>query len=474
MVNKLTHKLISNFSHKFNKNKTNKIIKNINTKTDLKNVLLKSDYVQDKKKTFTNIIDVQSKISDQKQSGRCWIFAFLNIIRYKMIKKYKLAPDFEFSQNYLFFFDKLEKANYYLSYIIDTYDVNIETILSNEKVVKLVHTLDNLTDDGGRWNVFVNLIEKYGIIPKTNMNDNFHSMNSEELKNFYNDFLRKCSHKIKTTPKNELIKNRATLLNNMLLECYKILVIFLGEPPTKITWEYYEDSKDSKNKTNRAKIIRNISPLDFYKKYVPYCAKNKICLINYPCKEAPFFKQYDVEMSFDVLGEKRRGLINVPIDYLIDATKKSIDNQEAVWVGLDVDKYISHKNSVMDAQAFDYDSIFGFNNAMNKCDSLNYRQTAPVHAMVIKGYNFNNSKTNGFLVENSWGDKMYEKDDSVDYDGNYYMSESWFKDFTFQIVIDKKYAPKKVLSLINQKPILLPYWSPFSALLRRKSNYKYD
>jgi bleomycin hydrolase len=465
MVNKLTYKLISNFSQKFNKNKTNKIIKNFNTKSDFKNVLLKSDYLQDKKKTYTNLIDVQSKISDQKQSGRCWIFAFLNIMRYKMIKKYKLAPDFEFSQNFLFFFDKLEKANYYLTYIIDTYDVSVETIQSNDKLVKLIHILDNLTDDGGRWNVFVNLIEKYGIVPKTNMDDNFHSANSEELKNFYNDFIRKCAHKIKTTPKNELIKNRNTLLNSMLLECYKILVVFLGEPPTKITWEYYEESKD---KSKKAKIIKNISPLDFYKKYVPYNAKNKICLINYPCKEAPFFKQYDIQMSFDVLGEKRRGLINVPIEYLIEATKKSIDNQEAVWVGLDIDKYISHKHSFMDKEAFDYDSIFGFDNAMSKCDSLNYRQTAPVHAMVIKGYNLSNSKTNGFLVENSWGDKMFEKEDDVEYDGNYYMSESWFKDFTFQIVIDKKFLPKKLVPLINQKSTLLPYWSPFGALLRRK------
>ena len=473
MVNKLTHKVISNFSHKFNKNKTNKIVKNINTKTDFINVLLKTDYTQDKKKTYTNIIDIQSKISDQKLSGRCWIFAFLNIIRYKMIKKYKLTPDFEFSQNYLFFFDKLEKANFYLSYIIDTYDVSVDTIQSSDKLVKLVHILDNLTDDGGCWNVFVNLIEKYGIVPKTNMDDNFHSTNSEELKNFYNDFLRKCAHKIKTTPKNELIKNRSTILNNFLSECYKILVVFLGEPPIRITWEYYEETK---SKPKKAKIIKNISPLDFYKKYVPYCAKNKVCLINYPCKETPFFKHYDIEMSFDVLGEKRRGLINAPISFLIDATKKSIANNEAVWIGLDIEKYISHKNSFMDKEAFDYDSIFGFNNAMNKCDALNYRQTAPVHAMVIKGYNLNNSKTNGFLVENSWGDKIFEKEgkeENIEYDGTYYMSESWFKDFTFEIVVDKKYVPKKLLSIINQTPIILPYWSPFGALLQKKINNNY-
>lgn len=319
--------------------------------------------------------------------------------------------------------------------------------------------LENLTDDGGHWNVFVNLIEKYGIIPKSNMDEDFHSANSKELERFYDDFLRKCGHKIKTTSKNELAKNKHKILDEMLSECYKILVLFLGEPPTKITWEYYEkNNSNDKNKALKAKSIANISPLDFYKKYVPYNAKDKVCLINYPCKQAPFYKLYNVEMTFNIVGTSEQNFINVPINIMIDAVKKSIDSEEAVWVGIDFDKYISLKDGFLDKDGFDYEDVFGFTNYMKKCDALNYRQSGPTHAVVIKGYNFENSKTNGFLVENSWGEKN-------GFQGNYYMANSWFEDYTYEVVVDKKCVPQKILNILKQKPIVLPYWSPFSVVL---------
>jgi bleomycin hydrolase len=325
--------------------------------------------------------------------------------------------------------------------------------------------LQNLTDDGGHWNVFVNLIEKYGIIPKSNMDEDFHSANSKELETFYDDFLRKCGHKIKTTSKIELAKNKTKLLDEMLSECYKILVLFLGEPPSTITWEYYEkntkntkNSKNEKNQSLKAKTIANITPLEFYKKYVPYNAKDKICLINYPCKQVPFYKLYNIEMAFNVIGSSEQNFINVPINIMIDAVKNSINNEEAVWVGIDFDKYISLKDGFLDKDGFDYENVFGFTNAMKKCDALNYRQSGPTHAVIIKGYNFENSKTNGFLVENSWGEKN-------GFEGNYYMANSWFEDYTYEVVVDKKCVPKKILSILNQKPIILPYWTPFSQVL---------
>jgi bleomycin hydrolase len=319
--------------------------------------------------------------------------------------------------------------------------------------------LQNLTDDGGHWNVFVNLIEKYGIIPKSNMDEDFHSSNSSELETFYDDYLRKCAHKIKTTSKNDLAKNKQKLLDEMLSECYKILVLFLGEPPSIITWEYYEkNEKKEKSQSLKAKVIANVTPLEFYKKYVPYNARDKICLINYPCKQVPFYKLYNVEMTFNIIGNSEQNFINVPINIMIDAVKNSIDNEEAVWTGVDFDKYISLKDGFLDKDGFDYENVFGFTNTMKKCDALNYRQSGPTHAVVIKGYNFENSKTNGFLVENSWGEKSGFK-------GNYYMANSWFEDYTYEVVVDKKCVSPKILSILNQKPIVLPYWSPFSVVL---------
>lgn len=376
-----------------------------------------------------------------------------------MIQKYNLLPSFEFSQNYLFFYDKLEKANYYLNFILENYSVDLETLNNNIDTIKSIHMLQNLTDDGGHWNVFVNLIEKYGIIPKSNMDEDFHSANSKELETFYDDFLRKCGHKIKTTSKIELEKNKDKLLDKMLSECYKILVLFLGEPPSTITWEYYEkNKKNTKSQSLKAKIIANVTPLEFYKKYVPYNAKDKICLINYPCKQVPFYKLYNIEMAFNVVGSSEQNFINVPINIMIDAVKNSINNEEAVWVGIDFDKYISLKDGFLDKDGFDYEDVFGFTNYMKKCDALNYMQSGPTHAVIIKGYNFENSKTNGFLVENSWGEKS-------GFEGNYYMANSWFEDYTYEVVVDKKCVPKKILSILNKKPIILPYWTPFSQVL---------
>jgi len=460
MVKNITYKNLKNYSYNFNKQKTNKVLKNVNTKTPFKNLVLKSDYQQNKKQVFKKVINVETTITDQKGSGRCWLFAFLNIIRFKMIKKYKLLPSFEFSQVYLFFYDKLEKANYYLNFIVENLSVNLETLDYNSETLKTVYMLQNLPGDGGTWKVFVNLIEKYGIIPKSNMTESFHSSNSKELLVLYNDFLRKCGHKLKTTPKTELLKHKDKILDEMLSECYKILILFLGEPPTTITWEYYE--KNSKNTTSqslKAKTIANITPLEFYKKYVPYNARDKICLINYPCNYAPFYKLYTVEMTYNVLGSSTQNFINVPIDIMSDAVKKSIDSEEAVWIGIDVNKYISLNDGFLDKDGFDYENVFGFTNYMKKCDALNYRQSAPIHALIIKGYNFENSKTNGFLIENSWGEKTGFK-------GYYYMANTWFEDYTYEIVVDKKCVSQKILDILKQKPNILPFWSPFGTLTK--------
>ena len=440
--NNITRKKINNFSKKFNRKKTNKVFKNVNTKVPFKKLIIKSDYVQNKKRVFKNIIDVETKITNQKQSGRCWLFAFMNVIRIPMIKKYKLPQDFEFSQNYLFFYDKLEKANYFLNYIYNNKNKSLEDD-------KVIYSLARLTNDGGQWHMFVNLIEKYGIIPKTNMDDHFHSKNSSSLKEFYNNFLRKSAHRIRTSK-----ENKDKLFSELLYECYKILVIFLGEPPKSITWDYKKKGK--KNKIH--KVVEDITPLDFYKNHVPYKARDKICLINYPCKKQPFYKLYNVELGFTISGDSKENFINVPLNIIEKAVKKSIDNKEAVWCGVDWGKFTSDEEGFMDQNGFNYKDIFGYNNVMDKCDSLNYRQSKPTHAIVIRGYNFEKGNTNGYLIENSWGEKK-------GFNGNYYMSQDWTNKYAYCFVVDKTCVSKKELSVLKQKPITLAYNSPFGELL---------
>ena len=462
--NDITRKKISEYSQNFNKTRVNRVFKNMNTKNTFTNIIMNADYIQNKNTKFSDFINIETKLTDQKNSGRCWLFAFMNVMRLPMIKKYNLEPNFEFSQNYLFFYDKLEKANFFLNYIYDNKTAKLDDVTNYDtNDLKVIHLLDTLTSDGGDWNMFVNLIEKYGIVPKTNMDDDFHSVNSDELTSFYNDFLRKSAKRIRESKEN--------VINEILEECYKILVVFLGEPPNKVTWEYYSKGKGLNKEANKKyNVVKDIDPVTFYKKYVPYDAKTKVCLMNYPCKQAPYYKAYVVELNQKMEPAHNSKYINVPIEVMRNAVKKSIDRQEAVWFGCDVGKYFSRKSGFFDEAGFNYDDVFGFNNSMDKCDSLDYRQSTQTHAMVIRGYNFK-GKGNGYLVENSWGTDNGFGDDSAAASGNYFMSSNWFDKYAFSIVVDRHCLTSKELRVLNQKPVILPYWSPFgNMMMNRKIN----
>jgi bleomycin hydrolase len=444
---------LKKYKNKFNKKSSNKVFKNITSKNKLKNIVLKSNYAQTKKTVFKKFIKEESSITDQKYSGRCWIFAFSNVMRLKMIKKYNLKNDFEFSQNYLSFYDKLEKCNFFINYIVKNINKNIDTLDTKKVDLKIIHILDNLINDGGQWNNFVNIVKKYGIIPKSCMNDLLHSKYSSELNNFLNNFLRKKFYEIHNN--SNFLKNKQKNIDKIMYDCYKILVIFLGEPPKKIDWKYY------KKKTKKAIFVNDITPIEFYKKYIPYNLDDKLCLINYPCKTTPFYNLYNTELAFN-LPEKnslQNNFINVPIDIMKEAVKKSIDDNEAVWCGLDIDKYISVKYGFLDKSAFNYDNLFGFNTDLNKCNSLTYRQSNPNHAIIIKGYNFENKQYN-FMIENSWG-----SNDDDNFEGHFNMSNEWFNNYVYMVVVDKKFVSKKVKNVLNKKSIELPYWNPFGSLL---------
>jgi len=466
----ITKKTIKKYSKKFNKKKTNKVFKNVNNKIDFKKLLVKSNYALQTKKKFNKMIDISSKITDQKSSGRCWIFAFLNLIRLKMIKKYSLEPDFEFSQNYLFFYDKLEQSNIFLNYVINNLDKDMSSNKKNQDL-KMIYNFDNLLNDGGTWNSFRFLIEKYGIIPKESMNDTHHSENSRQLNKFLNNYLRKEAYFL-FKMREKVKKSPQKFIEKILYNCYKILVLFLGEPPKKIDWSYYHNTNNknkpknkTKNKTKnkpskQLKTIKMITPQDFYKKYVPYNFNDKICLINYPCETTPYYKMYNIEDNLEDKMNSNTNFINVPSNIMKKAVESSIDNNEAVWTGLDIGKFRSKNFGFLDQNGFNYKDIFGFNNYLKKCDALTFRQSAPTHAVIIRGYNQDDMRAK-YMVENSWGE---EKEDR--FKGHFTMSEKWFDDYVYIVVVDKKVVSKKVLDCLKTKPIVLPYWSPFGNLLQ--------
>jgi bleomycin hydrolase len=478
----ITYKNIVDFRKSFKKKRSNKVFKNINTKVEFNKLIIDSDVIQRDSKEFTNKIDIKSDITNQENSGRCWIFAILNIIRLDMIREYNLS-NFEFSENFIYFYDRLEKANFFLNYIADHYNTNIHDI-------KLIHILESKTSDGNQWIMFRNLITKYGIIPKNAMADMFHSKNTNELNHFFNNYLIKSSVKIITAlKKNNSQKNKEQLITSTLSEFYNILVIFLGEPPKQFNWQYStkkikkklkkekkggkkkssdeaDDNDDADDepegvmyKTNEYVVSHpDLTPLTFFHKFVKYNVDNKICLINYPCKNIKYYKKYHIELTPNVIGGKQQELINVPQVVMFNAIKRAIDDNQAVFCGVDWDKFNTKEYSLLDTKAFNYDDIFGDNIIMDKCNGLQYRQSTQTHAVIIRGYNIIKGEIDKFLIENSHGNNN-------NFNGKYSMSVDWFNKYLYQIVIDKKYLDKKVVDVEKTKSIMLPFNSPFGSLM---------
>ena len=432
----INSEIIIGFSKKFNENNTNLLAKNTISSNPLKNVLLNQDILQKRRKIFTKKIEIDSKIADQESSGRCWLFAFLNVIRLKMIKKYKLPSEFEFSQNYLFFWDKFEKSNLFLHTMIQLKKEPIESRL-------ISYFLSNPISDGGQYNMIISLVNKYGIIPKVCMAETYHSSNSSELEEVLNNKLRDYAEKIRNS-KNFDIKHA-------LEEIYRLLVIFLGEPPKDIVWEFYNNKKYKKIAT---------TPLQFYKKYVPFRVDDMITLINAPMKNRPFYNIYDIKYFGNVIDGEKTNYINCPIEDIIKISKKSIDGGDAFFFGSDVNMNFNTKIGLMNNDLFDFDKFFQFNIDMDKGKRLEYGISRINHAMMIRGYNEENKKINRWLVENSWGD-------SGEFEGDIVMNHNWFIENVFEIVVNKKYIPKNILAVLKKKPILLEPWDCFGELMMK-------
>jgi len=433
----INSEMINGFSKKFNENNINLLAKNSISSNPLANVLLNQDILQKRRKIFTKKIEIESKVSNQESSGRCWLFAFLNVIRLKMIKKYKLPAEFEFSQNYLFFWDKFEKANFFLHNMIALKKEPIESRL-------ISYFLTNPISDGGQYNMIISLVNKYGIIPKVCMAETYHSSNSSELDEVLSNKLRDYTEKIRNSNNFDI--------KHALEEIYRLIVIFLGEPPKDIIWEFYNNKKYKKIAT---------TPLQFYKKYVPFRVNDMVTLINAPMKDRPFYNIYDIKYFSNVVDGQKTNYINCPIEDIIKATKKSIDGGDALFFGSDVNMNINTRIGLMNNDLYNFDKFFQFKIDMDKGQRLEYGISRINHAMMIRGYNEENKKINRWLVENSWGN-------SGEFEGDIVMNHNWFIENVFEIVVHKKYIPKNILAVLKKKPILLEPWDCFGELMMKK------
>ena len=391
----------------------------------------------------------ENKATMQSQSGRCWLFAALNTFRVKAISQMKLGDDFELSQAYVCFWDKLEKANYFLENILLTLDEPV----GGRMLDHLVH--DPITD-GGQWHMFLNLIRKYGVVPKSVMPETESSSATAQMNHQVTSRLRDFAKTLRDTAgskSNGHSSRLRKLKEEMMAEIFRMLCIHLGEPPAKFHWQWRDKDKNFHRPGT-------MTPNEFYDKYVSIDLDDLVCLIHDPRPHHRFDEVYTVQMLGNVVGGAPVLYLNVELDVMKQAAIRQIEDGEPVWFGCDVGKFLDRDLGVMSPELFDYDLVYGFDkpDRLDKAGRLMYGQSLMTHAMVFTGVDADSKgKSTKWRVENSWSDKPGDK-------GFFQMSDRWFDEYNYEVVVRKQYVPKKSLAALDRKPVVLPPWDPMGSL----------
>ncbi|MDP6116571.1 MAG: C1 family peptidase [Planctomycetota bacterium] len=423
---------------------TNRVMQNAVTQVSAQKLAVRRDVVAEADHSFSVKLD-HWEVTAQKGSGRCWLFAGLNVLRAAAMKKMKLK-NFEFSQNWPLFWDKLEKANYFLESIIDTADRP-----AGDRTVAFL--LSDPISDGGQWNMFVDLIEKYGLVPKTAMPETESSSNTGVMNQLLVAKLRQGAYILRDLHASgaPLADLRAAKLE-FLTTVHRILSIHLGTPPTTFDWQWH----DKNDKFHRD---ANMTPKRFAKKYVSAPLDDYVCLVHDPRTSSPVGRTFTVEYLGNVVGGKPVVYLNVEMPLLKRVARRTLGDGEPVWFGCDTSKQMDRDVGMWDVRLQDYESIYQTDFALDKATRLEYGATAMNHAMVFTGVDIKSGKPRRWRVENSWGDATGQK-------GFFLMNDSWFDEHLFEIAARKKYLPQKLRAALDRKPIVLPAWDPMGSLAR--------
>ena len=386
----------------------------------------------------------KDEVSNQKASGRCWMFAALNTFRHKLISEFKLE-NFELSQAHTFFWDKYEKSNWFLEQIIATASESTES-----RKVKFL--LDTPQQDGGQWDMVVSLFEKYGVVPKSVYPESVASSNSRELNQYLNKLLRQDAQILR-----DLINSGAdeaavqAKKEELLQEIFNFLAMTLGLPPRQFDFAF-------RDKDNAYHVEKDITPQAFFEKYVGLKLSDYVSVINAPTADKPFGKSYTVELLGNVVGSRPVKYINLEMDRFKELAIAQLQSGETVWFGSDVGQSSDRQAGIMATNTYDFASSMDIHLTQDKAGRLDYSESLMTHAMVLTGVDLDaDGKSLKWKVENSWGDKVGQK-------GYFVASDSWMDEYTYQIVVRKDLLTEEELKAYEAEPQVLAPWDPMGAL----------
>ncbi|KFI47523.1 C1 family peptidase [Bifidobacterium biavatii] len=485
--------LLREYSESFNKDRANLIAADAAVSAGVLKAATDYRGVRELPRDFSVELK-QGSITNQEHSGRCWMFASLNTLRYELMHRWNLE-DFEFSETYLFFWDAMEKSNTYLENVLATLDEPTDS-----------RTFDAVnagpSDDGGWWQMFAALVNKYGLVPKSAYPESANSRNSSDFKQYLNSKLREFARDLRRRhAAGEGLDALRAAKDEQMSVVYRFCAIALGEPPAKFDWAAY--TKDDKDKDGKGccksddkcgkqdgckcgdeckceadgksctcgeksgdkkhsgiddrPVIREtgITPLEFYKKYVPVDVNDFASLCNSPMAATPFGKRYVIKFSANVAEAGDMEFVNVPLDVFKKAAIDQLTAGHPIWFACDCTQFALRHDGFFDQSVVRVDQLFGTEFTLDKADGLEYSDSPSNHAMTFTGVNIEGGKPNRWKVENSWG-----KDNGKD--GYYVMSDAWFDRFVTEIIIRKEYLDDATRELLTAEPVVLEPWQPLT------------
>ena len=384
------------------------------------------------------------KVTNQERSGRCWLFAGLNLLRVGVMRKTGLK-DFEFSQNHAMFWDKIERANYFLEAIIETADRDVD-----DRTVAFL--LDSVAGDGGQWNMFAALVAKHGLVPKAVMPETQSSSNTARMNSVLRYQLRQGAKSVRGAAAAGGPEAARAEKAEVIRAIHRVLCIHLGTPPERFDWQWTDKDKQF----HRDGVL---TPQEFAAKYVDLPLDDYVCLVHDPRPTSPVGRTFTVEYLGNVIGGPPVIYLNVDVQVIKDVAAATIQGGEPVWFGCDVGKMMSNDYAFWDAELYDLPSVYDTAFDLDKAARLAYHETAMTHAMLFTGVDVLDGVTRRWRVENSWGADRGK-------DGFYTMNDSWFGQYVFEIAARASALPASLRGALDAEPIVLPAWDPMGALAR--------
>jgi len=420
----------------------NRLLQNALTRTKVDELALDHRVGVSVERSMSHQLDDWA-VTNQKKSGRCWMFAGLNLLRVGAAAKLGVK-DFEFSQSYLQFWDRLEKANFWLEQVLATADRDVD-----DRTV--AHLMATPAEDGGQWNMFVALVRKHGLVPKSVMPETVSSSATAALNRDLSAVLRQAGRDLRAqVAKGACDDDIASSKRETLAVVHRMLSLHLGTPPERFWWQWRDDAKAF----HRHGLL---TPLEFADAYLTVPLDDYVCIVHDPRASSPVGRTFTVEALGNVVGAPPVTYLNVEIDLMKRLAMESIVDGEPVWFGCDVAQMYDPEQGVWDASLYDYDSLYGHTTTLGKADRLLHRATAMTHAMLLTGVDVLDGAPRRWRVENSWGDEKADK-------GFWTMNDTWFAEHVFETAVRRNALPAQLREQLDTEPVVLPAWDPMGAL----------